>query len=203
MKSSPASWGKILPRRFYARPAAQVARDLLGAFLIHRIGGVTLAGKIVETEAYLGAEDLAAHAARGLTGRTRVLFGPPGHAYVFFIYGLHECLNLVAEPEGRPGCVLIRALEPVAGIDEMFRRRPNARRAHELASGPGRLTRAMGITRRHNGQDVTRGPLVVRAPARPEPALIAAGPRVGITRSAGLPLRFYLQGNPCVSRPLP
>lgn len=203
------SAGKILPRSFYARPVEQVARDLLGAILVHKIGdqsdgGKVLAGKIVETEAYLGVNDRAAHAWRGITGRTRVLFGPPGHAYVYFIYGMYECLNLVAEPAGHAGCVLIRALEPIAGIDEMRRRRSRRHRRRlrleEVASGPGKLTLAMGITRRHNGADVTRGPLVVRAPRSPRPFEIAVSPRVGITHNADWPLRFYIAGNPCVSR---
>jgi DNA-3-methyladenine glycosylase len=196
MKSSPASWGRILPRRFYARPTVEVARDLLGAYLVHG----PCVGRIVETEAYVGVHDLAAHASRGLTPRTQVIFGPPGHAYVYLIYGMYECLNLVAEPDGHPGCVLIRALEPVAGIEAMRRRRPTARRVEDLASGPGKLTLALGITRRHNGQDVTRGPLIVRAPMFPERVSIAVTPRVGITRSADWPLRFHIAGNPFVSR---
>src|SRR5450755_899793 len=149
----------ILPRAFYARKTIDVARDLLGKILVHR----ETSGRIVETEAYLGATDLAAHSARGLTPRTRVIFGPPGHAYVYFIYGMYECLNIVAEPDGRPGCVLIRALEPVSGLDAMRHRRPAARKPEDLAGGPGKLTLAMGITRAHNGADVTRGALVVRA----------------------------------------
>src|SRR5208282_5341205 len=103
--------------------------------------------------------------ARGITPRTRVIFGPPGHAYVYFIYGMYECLNLVAEPDGSAGCVLLRALEPLAGLERMRQRRPRARRLEDLASGPGKLTLAMGITRAHNGADVTRGALVVREPA--------------------------------------
>ena len=114
----------ILPRRFYDRPTVEVARDLLGKTLRH---GQT-AGIIVETEAYLGADDLAAHSARGITDRTRVIFGPPGHAYVYFIYGMYECLNIVAEREGKPGCVLIRAVEPLDGVEIMQKRRPRARR---------------------------------------------------------------------------
>ncbi|MBI3665487.1 MAG: DNA-3-methyladenine glycosylase [Acidobacteria bacterium] len=184
MKSSAASFGRILPRRFYARPVVEVARDLLGCYLCHG----RRVGKIVETEAYLGVEDRAAHAWRGLTPRTRVLFGPPGHAYVYLIYGMHECLNLVAEPEGKAGCVLVRALEPVFGLNGT---RP---------SGPGKLTQDMGITRRHNGRDVTRGSLVVRAPRRREPVPVAVSPRVGITRCAEWPLRFYIKENPFVSR---
>src|ERR1017187_7835951 len=126
-------FGPILRRRFYDRPAVEVARDLLGKILVHG----SVAGAIVETEAYLGGDDLAAHSARGLTERTRVIFGPPGHAYVYFIYGMYECLNLVVESGGKPGCVLIRALEPVAGVGLMRRRRPAARRLDDLASGPG------------------------------------------------------------------
>lgn len=186
----------ILPRSFYSRHTTEVARGLLGKILVH---GET-SGKIVETEAYLGGDDLAAHSARGITQRTRVIFGPPGHAYVYFIYGMYECLNLVAEPAGKPGCVLIRALEPVAGIEVMQRRRPAARTLHALASGPGRLTLAMGITRAQNGADVTRGPLTVRAPRQQEPFEIEVTPRIGIRHCADWPLRFIIRGNPFVSR---
>ncbi len=189
-------FGPVLPRSFYDRPAIEVARELLGTVLVH---GPT-AGAIVETEAYLGRDDLAAHSARGVTARTRVIFGPPGHAYVYFIYGMYECLNLVCEAEGRAGCVLVRALEPLAGIEIMRRRRPAARKPQDLASGPGKLTLAMGITRAQNGVDVTRGSLVVRHPAEPKPVDIAVTPRVGITQCADLPLRFLVRGNPYVSR---
>lgn len=186
----------ILPRSFYGRPTVEVARDVLGKILVH---GRT-AGRIVEVEAYLGEQDRAAHAWHGLTPRTRVLYGPPGHAYVYFIYGMYECLNLVAEPEGIPGCVLIRALEPLSGLDLMRRRRPKARSIQELASGPGKLTRAMGITRRLNGADLTRGPLTVRA-LRDEPEFeIAVSPRIGIRHCTEWPLRFSIRGNPYVSR---
>jgi DNA-3-methyladenine glycosylase len=186
----------ILPRAFYNRPTVEVARDLLGKILEH---GET-AGKIVETEAYLGGDDLAAHSARGITNRTRVIFGPPGHAYVYFIYGMYECLNLICEPEGKPGCVLIRALEPVEGIEIMRQRRPTARSIHDLASGPAKLTLAMGITRRQNGTDVTRGSLVVRRPRREPPIEIETTRRIGINQSADLPLRYVIRGNPFVSR---
>ncbi len=186
----------ILPRSFYARPTVEVARGLLGKILVH---GET-AGRIVETEAYLGGGDMAAHSARGITPRTCVIFGPPGHAYVYFIYGMYECLNLVAEPAGAPGCVLLRALEPLAGIDAMRRRRPAARTLRDLASGPGRLTLAMGITRAHNGADVTRGPLTVRTPPLAEPFQIQVTPRIGIRHCADWPLRFVIQGNAFVSR---
>lgn len=188
--------GAILPRSFYGRPTVEVARELLGKILSHG----PAAGRIVETEAYLGADDLAAHSARGLTNRTRVIFGPPGHAYVYFIYGMYHCLNLVAEPEGKPGCVLIRALEPVAGIELMRVRRPNARRMEDLASGPGKLTVAMAIDGRLNGADVTRGELVVRRPDRDAPFEIKATPRIGIRHCAGWPLRFIIEGNASVSR---
>src|SRR5262249_17483889 len=122
--------GPILKRAFYEKGPVEVARALLGKVLVH---GPT-AGVIVETEAYLGEGDLAAHSARGITDRTRVIFGPPGHAYVYFIYGMYECLNLVCEPEGKAGCVLIRALKPTAGIEWMQRRRPAARKIDDLAS---------------------------------------------------------------------
>lgn len=182
---------EILPRSFYARPAAEVSRDLVGKILAHG----RAAGVIVETEAYLGGgEDLAAHSARGVTPRTKVIFGPPGHAYVYFIYGMYECLNLVAEPEGTAGCALIRALDPLCGLEGMFRRRPTARKAADLASGPGKLTIAMGITRAQNGRDVTRGSLVVRR-WKHEPAIdIEVTPRIGITKSADWPLRFVIAG---------
>lgn len=188
--------GPILKRAFYNRPAIEVSRDLLGKILCHG----PVAGMIVETEAYLGGDDLAAHTARGVTDRTRVIFGPPGHAYVYFIYGMYECLNLVAEPPGQPGCVLIRALEPVAGIDLMRIRRPAARKLEDLASGPGKLTLAMAITRAQNGADVTRGALVVRAPAEPRKFEIATSARIGITKCADWPLRFFIRGNAFVSR---
>jgi DNA-3-methyladenine glycosylase len=187
--------GPILPRSFYARSTVEVARALLGKVLVH---GPT-AGIIVETEAYLGGDDLAAHSARGLSERTRVIFGPPGHAYVYLIYGMYECLNLVAERDGRPGCVLIRALQPVSGLELMRARRPAARRPEQLANGPGKLTLALGITRAHNGADVTRGPLVVRQGEGAGPIEIAVTPRIGITRAAELPLRFLIARNGFVS----
>ncbi|MEO8592553.1 MAG: DNA-3-methyladenine glycosylase [Candidatus Solibacter sp.] len=188
-------FGRILTRSFYARGAVEVARDLLGKVLGHG----PAAGRIVETEAYLGGDDLAAHSARGLTDRTRVIFGPPGHAYVYLIYGMYECLNLVAEKVGQPGCVLVRALEPVAGEALMRARRPSARKLTQLADGPGKLTLAMGVTRAHNGVDVTQGELVVRQPAQPEAFEIAVTQRIGITQSADLPLRFLIAGNEFVS----
>jgi DNA-3-methyladenine glycosylase len=185
-----------LPRAFYRRPAIEVARGLLGTVLVHG----TTSGRIVETEAYLGLQDRAAHSWRGLTPRTRVMFGEPGHAYVYLIYGLYDCLNVVAEPEGSPGCVLIRAVEPLEGIPRMRRRRPAARGIEDLTSGPGKLTLALGITRRHNGADFTRGPLTIHAPERPQQIQIAVSPRIGIRHCADWPLRFFIEGNPFVSR---
>ena len=189
-------FGPILKRAFYERPTRQVARDLLGKVLVH---GPT-AGIIVETEAYPGGDDLASHSSRGVTPRTRVIFGPPGHAYVYFIYGMYECLNIVAEPDGQPGCVLIRALQPVAGIDLMRQRRPSARKVEDLASGPGKLTLALAITRAQYGVDMTRGSLVVRQPEKIGTNPIEVTQRIGIRHCADLPLRFLIRGNPSVSR---
>jgi DNA-3-methyladenine glycosylase len=188
-------FGRILERAFYARSTVEVAKDLLGKVLVHG----PAAGIIVETEAYLGVDDLAAHSARGLTNRTRVIFGPPGHAYVYFIYGMYECLNMVAEPDGQPGCVLIRAVEPVDGIELMRKRRPAARKLEDLASGPGKLTLALGITRAQNGADLTRGELVVRSPKEPRRVEIAVTPRIGISHCADWPLRFVVKGSRFVS----
>ena len=185
----------ILPREFYARDTVTVARELLGKLLVHG----TTAGRIVEVEAYLGKDDLAAHSAKGVTPRTRVIFGAPGHAYVYFIYGMYECLNIVAEAEGTAGCVLIRALEPVRGIEEMRLRRPGAGRLQDLANGPGKLTIALGIDRTHYGADLTRGRLTVRHDPSARDVEIVTGTRIGIRQSAELPLRFYVAGNACVS----
>jgi DNA-3-methyladenine glycosylase len=187
---------EILKRDFYARPASQVARDCLGKVLVH---GKT-AGRIVETEAYLGVGDRAAHAWRGITDRTRVIFGPPGHAYIYFIYGMYECLNFVAEPEGQAGCVLIRAVEPIEGIERMHRRRPTAKRIEDLASGPGKLTRAMGISRKQNGADLTASPLHVRGLRGDTRFEVKVTPRIGIAHCADWPLRFLIANNRFVSR---
>ena len=187
---------ETLSRLFYSRSTAEVARDLLGMVLVH---GET-AGIIVETEAYPGGDDLASHSARGITDRTRVIFGPPGHAYVYLIYGVYRCLNIVAEPAGQPGCVLIRAIEPTSGIEIMQRRRPAAKRAESLTNGPGKLTLALGITRNHYGVDLTTGPLLVqRQPELPR-FEIETTPRIGITHCADRPLRFLIKDNPFVSR---
>lgn len=184
-------FGPILRRGFYERPPEPVARDLLGKVLVHG----PVAGIIVETEAYPGGDDLASHSSRGITARTRVIFGPAGHAYVYFIYGMYECLNIVTEPAGQPGCVLIRALEPVGGIEIMRQRRPAARKLEDLASGPGKLTLAMGITRAQYGVDMTRGSLVVREMPEPQAVPIEVTPRIGIRECADRPLRFLIRGN--------
>jgi DNA-3-methyladenine glycosylase len=186
-----------LGREFYERPAEPVARDLIGKILSHG----PVAGRIVEVEAYLGEHDLAAHAAAGRTPRTGVLYGPPGHAYVYLIYGMYHCLNVVTEPDGTPGCVLIRALEPLIGIAEMKARRPAARRLEDLASGPGRLTRALAIGPEHNGSSLLDGPLTIRARAGADELPLVVTPRIGISRAADWPLRFALAGSPFVSRP--
>ena len=188
--------GPVLPRRFYNRNTIRVARDLLGKVIRHE----DCAAIIVETEAYLGENDLASHSSRGITERTRVIFGPPGHAYVYLIYGVYECLNLIAEPSGKPGCVLIRAVEPIEGLDRMRARRPAARKPEQLASGPGKLTLAMGITRLLNGCDVTKGPITVHRQTPEPPIEIVTTPRIGITQCADWPLRFLVAGNLHVSR---
>lgn len=190
--------GGILPRTFYQRDAVTVARDLLGKVLAH---GDT-AGIIIETEAYPGGDDLASHSAAGVTDRTKVIFGPPGHAYVYLSYGIHACMNIVVDAEGTAGCVLIRALEPVAGVEAMRGRRQGARRSpthpraiqpSDLASGPGKLTQALGITLGHYGADLTQGEFVVREPLKAKQFHIDVTPRIGITKCADSPLRFVMR----------
>ena len=187
---------RLLGREFYHGPLMEVARDCLGKILVH---GRT-AGRIVETEAYLGVKDRAAHAWRGVTDRTRVMFGPPGHAYVYFIYGMYECLNFVAEEEGQAGCVLIRALEPLAGIATMRKRRPAAKRIEDLASGPENSRWPLGITRKQNGADLTRGDLQVRGDRNEASFEILVTPRIGIRHCADWPLRFVVAGSAFASR---
>jgi DNA-3-methyladenine glycosylase len=188
--------GRILPREFYARSTERVARDLLGKVLVHG----RAAGIIVETEAYPGGDDRASHSSRGITNRTRVIFGQPGHAYVYFIYGMYECFNIVVDREGTGGCVLVRALEPVDGIDLMRRRRPAAKGIEDLANGPGKLTLAMSITRSHYAADLTRGKLVVREQAQETRIEVVASPRIGITHNADRLLRYTIAGNRFVSK---
>jgi DNA-3-methyladenine glycosylase len=194
-----------LPRSFFARPPRRVARDLLGKVLVRQTHHSRLTARIVEVEAYLGVKDAAAHAAAGQTLRNAVLFGPPGHAYVYFVYGNHYCLNVSCEPEGKAGCILFRALEPLSGIEEMAEARQieilSPRDLRKLTSGPGRLAEAFGITRtRDNDRDLTdpastlwigddgyrRGKILVT-------------PRIGITKAADDLLRYLIDGNPFVS----
>ncbi len=188
----------VLTPEFFNRRAEDVARDLLGKVIVN----ADTAGRIVEVEAYLGVSDLAAHAAAGITPRTRVLFGAPGRAYVYLIYGMYECLNFVAEPEGEAGCVLIRALEPICGLSTMHHRRPAARRVEDLCSGPGKLTRALAITRDLNGADVTiaRSTFTVRHLAGSPAPDIDISTRIGISKCVDWPLRFSIPKNPFVSR---
>ena len=197
-----------LPRSFYARDARKVAKELLGKVLVRRYRGSILAGRIVEDEAYLGVEDPAAHAAAGPTPRNQVLFGPPGHAYVYFIYGNHYCLNFSCEPEGKAGCVLIRALEPLAGITQMVRLRgmtfkstpKDPRELRLLTSGPGRLCQAFAITReRDNEADVCAAGDLFVADDNFRAGKIVATPRIGIRKAAEERLRYILTGNPFVS----
>jgi DNA-3-methyladenine glycosylase len=192
-----------LPREFYARPTVEVAKSLLSCVIRH--GPTT--GMIVETEAYLGDGDRAAHFWRGKTPRTEVIFGPPGHAYVYFIYGMHDCFNVVTEPDGTPGAVLIRAIEPLTGLAAMSTRRHfhSGKRlsARELTNGPAKLTEALGITCAHNGCRLDRGPLVIRAWREPRQFEIGVTPRIGITHCADLPLRFVWKGNSFLSKPFP
>lgn len=193
-----------LPRSFYERPPDAVARDLLGKVLLRQVGDEMLSGRIVEAEAYFGKDDPAAHSARGKTARTAVLFGPPGHAYVYFIYGMHSCINVSCEPDGKAGCVLLRALEPLTGMDTMTRLRGLAAPAKPrmLTSGPGRLCQALGIQRAtHNGLDFTDSASELRIlddGFRPEK--IKATPRIGIKKAVEKPNRFVIEGNRFVSR---
>ncbi|MBI2219271.1 MAG: DNA-3-methyladenine glycosylase [Candidatus Rokubacteria bacterium] len=188
-----------LPRAFYLRDAPDVARDLLGCVIVSRLGRTLTAGRIVETEAYLGPEDAASHAAFRPSSRA-LFYGNGGHAYVFRIYGVHFCLNAITGPHGTPGCVLIRALEPIAGLAAMARRRQVRADSAALTNGPGKLTQALCITAQQNGADLTAGALVIAPPDTPREFEIAAGTRVGITRAADLPLRFRIAGHRYVSR---
>lgn len=187
---------RALPRRFYLRPTVEVARDLLGKVLRHETHEGVAAGRIVEVEAYLGEADPASHAWRGPTPRARVMFEEGGRAYVYFSYGAHWCMNVVTEEEGTAGAVLIRALEPIEGLDLMRARRGRAV-VHELCSGPGKLTQALAIDREQNRADLVRSSLTVRD--GPPPAAIAASPRIGVSRAREALLRFYEPGNPHVS----
>ncbi|QWV99342.1 DNA-3-methyladenine glycosylase [Geomonas nitrogeniifigens] len=179
-----------VPRSFYDRDTIDVAHDLLGAFLVHDVAGEVRVGKIVEVEAYLGELDLAAHSSRGLTQRTRILFGPPGFAYVYLIYGMYFCMNVVTEREGNACAVLLRALEPVRNL-------------RDRSQGPGLLCRAMGIDLRHNGHDLESPDFFIAPRDENEAHQVVARPRIGVAYSgiwAAKPLRFYLEGNRYISR---
>ncbi len=189
---SPAEW---LPR-----DAAEAARRLLGAELVSTVDGRETRGRIVETEAYLGLRDPASHAheSKGRTRRNDAMFGPAGTLYVYLSYGIHHCANVVAGEDGDPAAVLIRALEPLEGLETMTGRR---RRATELCSGPGRLAEALGIALEHNRHDLARPPIRLLAGRPPSPGAIGSSGRIGISRAADWPLRFFLKGHPAVKAP--
>lgn len=190
---------RVLRRDFYARNTSVVARALLGKVLVTGYGTPQMTGgMIVETEAYPGGDDLASHSAAGITPRTRVIFEEPGHAYVYLSYGIHVCMNIVAEPKGEAGCVLVRALEPVEGLD-LMRKRRGVQREHDLASGPGKLTEALGITLENYGDDLTQGSFVVCEPPEPRRFQIRTTRRIGISKCVERPLRFLIRGNAFVS----
>jgi len=194
--------GERLSRGFYARPTVEVARALLGMRLVRVLEGERLAGRIVEVEAYDGRDDRASHASRGPTPRSQIMFGPPGFAYIYFIYGMYHCLNVVTQREGYPAAILIRALEPVEGIERMraLRQRPD----RELTCGPGRLCQALGITRVLNGVDLCHSDvLFIEADEGVLEEEIVATPRVGVRgdeRALKVPWRFLVRDNPFVSR---
>ena len=191
-----------LSREFYSRPALEVASDLLGKVLVRRLGRKNLSGKIVETEAYVGPHDLACHASKGRTPRTSVMFGPPGFAYVYMIYGFYFCLNVVTEPPGHPAAVLIRAVEPLENVALMRKLRKNPERETNITSGPGKLCMAMSIDKQLNSADFLGSVLWI------EDRLLDCGPvrtspRVGVDYAGEFkdkPWRFFEDGNPHVSR---
>ncbi len=199
----PARPGKSgLPDGFFDRGTVSVARALIGTVLLHDSPEGPAAGRIVETEAYL-RDDPACHAARGLTPRNAPMFGPPGRSYIYLIYGMYRCFNVVTAPEGVGEAVLIRALEPLAGVDLMVRRRGTVD-LRNLCSGPGKLVIALGLGPGHNDVDLGRGAVRLLPedswPWQGAKGRIKATTRVGITKGADLPLRFYLEGNPYISR---
>ena len=189
----------ILPRAFYGRNTVHVAKELLGKILVRRLGAIELEGVIVETEAYRGSDDPASHAYRGLTRRNEVMFGEPGHAYIYFTYGMHYCLNVTAERIGHPGAVLIRAAQPIGGIERMKKHR-RTDRVVDLANGPAKLTQAFDITHALNGHDLTAGQKVFIVENREPQALeIKSTGRIGIVFGKEKPWRFYIRDNPFVS----
>ncbi len=188
-----------IPREFYNRPTLIVARELLGKYLYRKYQSSYLVGKIVEVEAYIGQTDPACHAAVGKTARNAVMFGPPGYAYVYFIYGVHYCLNVVTEAEGFPAAVLIRALEPVQGIEIMKKLR-KIDVVENLTNGPGKLCQALAIDRRLNGADLCGNELFISEGEPVAESQIARSPRIGIRVGTEHHWRFYLKDNPFVSK---
>lgn len=188
-----------VPKRFFERGAAEVAPDLLGLYLVHATRDGLVAGRIVEVEAYLPEGDAASHAFAGRTARNAAMFGPGGHAYVYFVYGVHHCFNVVTGRSGSGQAVLVRALEPLEGIELMRARRG---RHSPLCDGPGKLTVAFGIGPEHDGTDLARGPLgIFRPKSHAGRAPFRVGPRIGITKAAEMPLRFV--SAPAASDPFP
>jgi DNA-3-methyladenine glycosylase len=185
-----------LPREFFAREADVLARALLGTVLVHS----GAAGMLVETEAYLGVDDLASHASRGITKRTQVMFGPAGYAYVYLIYGMYDCVNVVAGQPDSPHCVLVRALEPLVGLGQMAERRAWNGPATGLCNGPGKLTRALGITRAHYGADLCGEALQLRRWREPPDFAVDVTPRIGIKDNVDWPLRFTWAKHPSLSK---
>jgi DNA-3-methyladenine glycosylase len=188
-----------LPRRFFARDPVVLARDLLGRVLFYRTPEGLLAGRIVETEAYTGESDAASHAFRGRTARNAVMFGPAGHAYVYFTYGMHYCLNVTADVPGTAGAVLLRAVEPLAGL-EIMRARGDRGPEPRLLSGPGKIGRAFGLTLEDNGRDFIRGPLGLAAGSPVPDRKVARSRRIGISRAVDLPYRFTVVGSRSLSK---
>ena len=196
--------GRILPASFYARETECVARDLLGTVLQCTTAAGTTRGIIVETEAYIGEHDAACHAAAGLTRRTDPLYGPPGIAYVYFIYGMYWCFNAVTRPKGLPSAVLVRAVEPLDGIDLMRARRPHvSRQNRDLTNGPGKLTLALGIDGTMNQLSLQHSSLVIREYTSYPDTQVAITPRIGITKAADWPLRWIVAANPYISKTAP
>jgi DNA-3-methyladenine glycosylase len=183
----------LLPRTFYLRSPDVVARNLIGKLITHKLSGESLTGRITEVEAYLGTTDAASHTFAGKTTRNAVLFGPPGFSYVYFVYGMHHCLNFSCLPDGEPGGVLIRALEPTAGLETMARLRhlPVTASRRLLTSGPAKLCQALGIVRSHNGIDVTLKTSSLQVTDDGfRPSTILTTPRIGIKKAIDMPLRF-------------
>jgi len=192
--------GRILPASFYERETEIVAREMLGTVLECETKQGTASGIIVETEAYIGEHDLACHAAVGRTARTEPLYGPPGIAYVYFIYGMYWCVNAVTRASGLPSAVLVRALEPLDGIALMHKRRPRVTHSADLTNGPGKLCTALGITGSLNGKSLRRKPIMIREGERVSDDQVEITARIGITRSADWPLRWIVRGNRFVSK---